>query len=212
MLLSRQSHNITISLLAIFFLLSPALAQENRPVQAVDPLTGKPMHQPAQEVVEQAQRADLSEANALVAESDYAGAESLLAGLQQEYPDDPALLLLRGELLLALGKVLSALREVGELLVQLLEPILEVGVHHRQGRAVGHLQCNAAGRAGIVHNQRGHEVLIIEGDSGSGQLLRKGVKQIPAGTVGGIARARETGAAEWPLVQRPWLRCCVSAK
>lgn len=105
---SRHSHSITIPFLAVFFLLSPALAQEDRPVQAVDPLTGKPIHQPAQEAIEQAQRADLSEANALVAESDYAGAESLLAGLQQEYPDDPALLLLRGELLLALGRAEEA--------------------------------------------------------------------------------------------------------
>lgn len=48
--------------------------------------------------------ADLSAANALVAESKYAEAESLLAGMQEEYPDDSSLLLLRGELLVVLGR------------------------------------------------------------------------------------------------------------
>jgi tetratricopeptide (TPR) repeat protein len=62
-------------------------------------------------MVEPAPRADLAEANALVAASNYAEAESLLAGLQHDFPDDPALLLLRGELLLALGRAAEA-REV----------------------------------------------------------------------------------------------------
>lgn len=46
-------------------------------------------------------RADLSEVNELVLEGSYAEAEGLLAALQTEFPEDPALLLLRGEVLLA---------------------------------------------------------------------------------------------------------------
>jgi tetratricopeptide (TPR) repeat protein len=101
---SRKLEQVVIPLLAIFFLALAALAQEQPPVQAVDPLTGKLLNPPASEEIEQSPRADLTEANALVAESNYAEAEALLAGLQPEFPDDPSLLLLRGELLLALGR------------------------------------------------------------------------------------------------------------
>jgi tetratricopeptide (TPR) repeat protein len=101
---SRQIELITIPILAIFFMTIPALAQEQPAAQTVDPLTGQVTAIESDEPVEQPPRADLTGANALVAESDYAGAEALLAGLQQDFPDDPALLLLRGELLLALAK------------------------------------------------------------------------------------------------------------
>jgi tetratricopeptide (TPR) repeat protein len=85
---SYKTKLTTIPLLALIFLAIPALAQE----------------QPTVRAVEQSPRADLTEANTLVTESKYSEAESLLAGLQEEFPDDPALLLLRGELLLALGR------------------------------------------------------------------------------------------------------------
>jgi tetratricopeptide (TPR) repeat protein len=53
-------------------------------------------------------RADLSEAGARIRSGDYAGAEELLAALQSDFPDDPALLLMRGEVLLALRRVEEA--------------------------------------------------------------------------------------------------------
>ncbi len=54
-------------------------------------------------------RADLGEANDLVRQQKYAQAETLLSELQGEFADDPALLLMRGELLLALGRTDEAL-------------------------------------------------------------------------------------------------------
>ena len=77
---SRQIELITIPILAFFFMTTPALAQEQPAAQAVDPLTGQVTAIEADEPVEQPPDADLTEANALVAESDYAGAEALLAG------------------------------------------------------------------------------------------------------------------------------------
>lgn len=62
--------------------------------------------------------ADLTQANELVRAKDYAGAESLLATLQQDFPDDPELLMLRGELLLALRRAdesVDVLRKAAEL-------------------------------------------------------------------------------------------------
>lgn len=53
---------------------------------------------------EEQPRADLSEANALVRDNRYAEAVDLLAGLRQTYPDDPGLLLMLGELLLATNR------------------------------------------------------------------------------------------------------------
>jgi tetratricopeptide (TPR) repeat protein len=55
-----------------------------------------------------APRADLSEVNAAVRSSDWAKADELLAGLLEQSPDDPAALLMRGEVLLALGKPAEA--------------------------------------------------------------------------------------------------------
>src|SRR5262245_32524240 len=48
-------------------------------------------------------RADLTEARRLVREGKYPEADQALTALQQDHPDDPALLLLRGEVLLALN-------------------------------------------------------------------------------------------------------------
>jgi tetratricopeptide (TPR) repeat protein len=70
-----------IPFLATIFLVFPATAQE-----AANP------------------PADLGEVNQLVKESKYDEAETLLVSLQADHPDDGALLLLRGELLLALGR------------------------------------------------------------------------------------------------------------
>jgi tetratricopeptide (TPR) repeat protein len=52
---------------------------------------------------------DLSVATAKIREGAYAEAEELLATLETEYPDDPALLLMRGEVLLAMGRADEAL-------------------------------------------------------------------------------------------------------
>jgi tetratricopeptide (TPR) repeat protein len=67
--------------LATIFLVTATLAQETAPPTA-----------------------DLTEINGLVKESKYDEAEKLLAALQADHADDAALLLLRGELLLALGR------------------------------------------------------------------------------------------------------------
>lgn len=72
--------------------------------QTVDPLTGEVIAP-----VEVSATADLTEVNELVRARDYAGAEALLASLQKEHPDDFRVLLMRGELLLALQKPAEAL-------------------------------------------------------------------------------------------------------
>jgi tetratricopeptide (TPR) repeat protein len=63
-------------------------------------------------------RADLTEVYAAVREQRYADAERLAGELQQDHPDDPALLALRGELLLAIDRAPEAvapLRRAAEL-------------------------------------------------------------------------------------------------
>ena len=52
--------------------------------------------------------ADLSQVNELVRSKQYAEAERLASELQQQHPDDPRLLALHGELLLALGRAKDA--------------------------------------------------------------------------------------------------------
>jgi tetratricopeptide (TPR) repeat protein len=89
---------LTISGLASFLLISLAAAQ----TEQRDPLTGEIIVVDAEP--EGPPRADLTEANELVLAKDYAGAESLLATLQEEFPEDADLLMLRGELLLALRR------------------------------------------------------------------------------------------------------------
>jgi len=100
----------SIPLLFIVCLVAaPAVAQK------IDPLTG--------EVVEQAPPPeptgpDLTEAFAKVKAQDFGAAEAILAGLQDEWPDDERLLALRGELLVALGRTAEAvpiLRKVATL-------------------------------------------------------------------------------------------------
>jgi len=54
-------------------------------------------------------QADLSAANSMVEVGAYAEAEAALAELQAEFPDDPRLLLMRGELLLALQRAEEAI-------------------------------------------------------------------------------------------------------
>ncbi|NIM02318.1 MAG: hypothetical protein GTN89_16315, partial [Acidobacteria bacterium] len=78
-----------LSVIALLSFAAPVAAQK------VDPLTGQ--------VVEEApppepEFADLTEANALVRAQDYLGAETLLATLQNDFPEDIPLLALRGEL------------------------------------------------------------------------------------------------------------------
>jgi len=98
--------------LTLLLLATAAVAQ----TEQRDPLTGKIVA--VEEEPEQPARADLSDANDLVRAKDYAAAEGLLATLQQEFPEDPDLLMLRGELLLALRRPEEAtgvLRKAAEL-------------------------------------------------------------------------------------------------
>jgi tetratricopeptide (TPR) repeat protein len=77
-----------------------AVAQEAAPAAQADPV---------EQSAAAPQRADLTEANELIRDSRYAEADELLATLQGTFPDDPALLLMRGEILLALGRAGDAL-------------------------------------------------------------------------------------------------------
>lgn len=63
-------------------------------------------------------RADLGAVNELVRAGSYVEAETSLAALQQDFPDDPRILLMRGELLLAIGRppdALPILRQCAEI-------------------------------------------------------------------------------------------------
>lgn len=108
----RKPSFLAISGLASCLLMTVAAAQ----TEQRDPLTGQITIVEAEP--EGPPRADLTEANKLVLAKDYAGAESLLATLQQEFPEDPDLLMLRGELLLALNRPdesIEVLRKAAEL-------------------------------------------------------------------------------------------------
>ena len=99
-------------MLAVVVVLTAAMPIE---AQKIDPLTG--------EVVEQAPPpkptvADLTQAHEKVKARDYAGAESLLAALQVDFPEDERLLALRGELLVALSRLdeaITVLRKATEI-------------------------------------------------------------------------------------------------
>jgi tetratricopeptide (TPR) repeat protein len=77
-------------------------------------------------------RADLSEASEKIRAGAYDEADTLLAGLQADYPDDPALLLMRGEVLLALGRPADA------------RDVLELGVRAGPERPRMHFQFGTA--------------------------------------------------------------------
>lgn len=96
--MTQKSKVLAIAGLAACLVMTGAEAQ----TEQRDPLTGKVTIIEAEP--EGPARADLTEAKELVRNKDYAGAESQLATLQQEFPEDPDLLMLRGELLLALRR------------------------------------------------------------------------------------------------------------
>lgn len=85
----------TVLSLALFAALGTAWAQ-SEPAK-IDPLGGGTTEAPAA-------RADLSEANERIRAGEYEEADRILAALLPEFPDDPALLLMRGEVLLAVGR------------------------------------------------------------------------------------------------------------
>jgi tetratricopeptide (TPR) repeat protein len=94
------------------FAAGPAPAQDGGKARAVDPLTGAPVApaEPAetQEEAEVVASADLTEANRLVQEQDWAGAETNLAELQKEFPEDPRVITMRGEVFVAMRKFADA--------------------------------------------------------------------------------------------------------
>ena len=86
----------------------PANAQETAPPPP-DAATAETAPAVAEAVEEQAPTtADLSEAAEKIRAGAYAEAETILSALQPEFPDDPALLLMRGEVLLAVGRPADA--------------------------------------------------------------------------------------------------------
>jgi len=89
---------VAVTLFLIFLASSIVAAQSGQPDSSLTDALLSPTEP------ETPPGADLTEANELVRAKDYAGAESLLAALQQEFPEDPDLLTLRGELLLALRR------------------------------------------------------------------------------------------------------------
>jgi len=86
----------TLSALFLILLLSLPAAGQGEPG---DTEPTEPLPEPA----------DLSVPNDLVREQKYEEAERALAALQQDHPDDPRLLLMRGEVLLAIGRAEQAL-------------------------------------------------------------------------------------------------------
>jgi len=95
----RQNPKIFTTIALASCLLSSLAAAQT---EQRDPLTGEMIVVDAEP--EGPPRADLTEANELVRAKEYAEAESLLATLQEEFPEDADLLMLRGELLLALRR------------------------------------------------------------------------------------------------------------
>ena len=111
----RRKMRLPLLTLPLFFvcLISPTVTAQT---ELPDPLAPDAPSSPAEP--EAPPQADLTEANELVRAKDYGGAESLLAALQQEFPEDPDLLMLRGELLLALRRTdesIEVLRKAAEL-------------------------------------------------------------------------------------------------
>jgi tetratricopeptide (TPR) repeat protein len=84
--------------------------------QVRDPL--RPDAPPVEPAVEQPEKADLSQANEKVAAGDFSAAQAILAPMLETFPDDPALLLMLGEIRLALGQpdqALPALQHAAEI-------------------------------------------------------------------------------------------------
>jgi predicted Zn-dependent protease len=112
---------LAVWVLAALLCAWPSASASEAPRQTDDPAPAPPSTAESAESAEDAETApdavpepvptgpDLSEANALIREAKYSEANDLLAGLEQEYPDDPALLLMRGEILLALQRAPDAL-------------------------------------------------------------------------------------------------------
>ena len=104
---------MTMATLAVVILHGmPSAAQETE--SRTDPLTGESTamrgtHDTATEPENTTRRADLVEANELVRAGDYARAELVLAEQQEDFPDDARLLLMHGEVLLALAQPARAL-------------------------------------------------------------------------------------------------------
>ncbi len=98
----RRWTRIVLPALLSTLLWSAAEAQD-RPAASGPDAEQAPEASPAPE------RADLSAANELLREAKYEEAELLLAELAESFPDDPALLLMRGEVLLAIGRAADAL-------------------------------------------------------------------------------------------------------
>jgi len=96
----------------------PAPAPAEVEPAPVDPLAADPAQAGPVQVEEAPPGADLTEARELVRSGDYARAELVLAEQREEFPDDPRLLLLQGEVLLALSqpaRALPLLQRVAEL-------------------------------------------------------------------------------------------------
>ena len=92
------------------FLLLAALFAPGSPARAqVEPAVRQDPAAPAEEPGAGLPGADLSEAVERIRTGAYEEAQDLLAAMQSEYPDDAALLLMRGEVLLALGRAEEAL-------------------------------------------------------------------------------------------------------
>jgi len=128
----RRSTAICIGVLVLSAVatVSAQQAPENDEPVRRDPLTGEEL--PAETGPP---LADLTEANERVRARDYAAAEALLAELQVEVPEDPRLLMMRGELLIALGRPGDAI------------PLLEKTVELDENRPRLHFQLAVARQA-----------------------------------------------------------------
>lgn len=104
----RETRLGTARLLACCALVLFAGAPSGARAQSEPVATAGPA-EPSEPAAPAEPRADLGTVNELVRAGSYAAAESSLAELQQQFPDDPRVLFMRGELLLALDRAGEAL-------------------------------------------------------------------------------------------------------
>jgi tetratricopeptide (TPR) repeat protein len=95
--------------MASLLVCSPSAVSQETADPTTSPPAGHPVDETLAEEEPESPRADLTEAIERIRDGDFAAAEEGLAPLQEQFPDDPRLLFMRGEVLLALSRPADAL-------------------------------------------------------------------------------------------------------